>query len=61
LSGGFMFHINEWDIGLATSYTSYPDLTVTKIDSDGDGIDDTIPGFYQADYYETVLSFIYRF
>ena len=61
LSGGFMFHINEWDIGLATSITSYPDLTVTEIDSDGDGIDDTIPGFYQADYYETVLSFIYRF
>ena len=60
-SGGFMFHINEWDIGIATSYTSYPDLTISKIDSDGDGIDDAIPGFYQADYYETVLSFIYRF
>ena len=60
-SGGFMFHINEWDIGIATSYTSYPDLTISKIDSDGDGIDDAIPGFYQADYFETVLSFIYRF
>jgi long-chain fatty acid transport protein len=60
-SGGFMFHVNEWDIGIATSYTNYPDLTLTEIDSDGDGIDDSIPGFYQADYYETVLSFIYRF
>ena len=60
-SGGFIFHINEWDIGLATSYTSYPDLQINRIDSDGDGIDDAIPGLYQADYYETVLSFIYRF
>lgn len=61
LSGGVMFHINEWDFGIASSFTSYPDLTITAIDSDGDGVDDSFPGEYKADLYETVLSFIYRF
>ncbi len=61
LSGGFMFHINEWDFGIASSYTSYPDLKITALDSDGDGLDDSFPGLYKAGYYETVLSFIYRF
>ncbi len=61
LSGGIMFHINAWDFGIASSYTSYPDLTVGALDSDNDGIDDSFPGLYKADFYETVLSFIYRF
>jgi long-subunit fatty acid transport protein len=61
LSGGVMFHINEWDFGLASSFTSYPDLTIPASDSDGDGLDDSFPGEYKADLYETVLSFIYRF
>lgn len=60
-SAGVMFHINEWDFGLASSFTTYPDLTIPDIDSDGDGIDDSVPGFYKANQYETVLSFIYRF
>lgn len=61
ISGGFMIHINEWDFGLASQYSSYPDLKVSVIDSDGDGIDDSFPGTYKADYFETVFSFIYRF
>lgn len=61
LSGGILFHINEWDFGIASSYTSYPELTIPAIDSDGDGVDDSFPGTYKADTYETVLSFIYRF
>lgn len=61
LSGGIMFHINEWDFGIASTYTGFPDLTISAIDSDGDGVDDSFPGEYKADLYETVLSFIYRF
>lgn len=61
ISGGVMFHINEWDFGFASQYSSYPDLNITAIDSDGDGIDDSFPGTYKAEYFETVLSFIYRF
>lgn len=60
-SGGIMFHINQWDFGFASSYTTYPDLTIPTIDSDGDGVDDSFPGLYKAEQFETVLSFIYRF
>ena len=61
LSGGVMFHINEWDFGIASSYTRSPDLTIPAIDSDGDGLDDSLPGKYKANLYETAMSFIYRF
>jgi len=61
VSGGVMFHINEWDFGFASQYSSYPDLKISALDSDGDGIDDSFPGTYKADFFETVLSFIYRF
>ncbi len=61
ISGGVMFHINEWDFGFASQYSSYPDLSITSIDSDNDGIDDSFPGTYKAEYFETALSFIYRF
>ncbi len=61
LSSGIMFHINQWDFGFASQYTTYPDLSITAIDSDGDGLDDSFPGTYKADYFETALSFIYRF
>jgi long-chain fatty acid transport protein len=60
-SGGVMFHIKEWDFGFASTYTSYPDLTIAAIDSDGDGTADSLPGLYKAEQFETVLSFIYRF
>lgn len=62
LSGGITFHINEWDLGITSSYTSYPDLTVgSLVDVDGDGQFDNFPGLYKANTYETVLSFNYRF
>ena len=61
LSGGIMFHINEWDFGMASGFTSSPDLTIPATDSDGDGVDDSFPGSYKAEQFETVLSFIYRF
>lgn len=61
-SGGFIAHINQWDVGLITSYTSFPDLAVGGlVDLDNDGIADNFPGAYKADTYETVLAFNYRF
>jgi len=62
LTGGLIFHIQQWDLGLATSYVRYPDLTVDKlVDLDGDGNMDSFGGVYKADTYETTLSFNYRF
>jgi long-subunit fatty acid transport protein len=60
-SGGAQFHINQWDVGFVSSYTGYPDLTVSTIDSDGDGVDDSFPGLYKGGVWETVLAFNYRF
>ena len=62
IAGGLIFHIDQWDLGLSSSYTSAPDLTVDElIDTNADGQFDTFPGLYKADTYETVLSFNYRF
>lgn len=61
-SGGFIAHINQWDVGLVTSYTSFPDLNIGGlVDLDSDGIIDNFPGAYKASTYETVLAFNYRF
>lgn len=62
ISGGVTFHIQQWDLSVVSSYVQQPDLTVESIsDFDGDGSPDSFAGDYQADTYETVLSFNYRF
>ena len=58
---GFVAHVEQWDIGLITSYFAYPDLQTPLVDVDNDGLDDSFPGDYKAATYETVLSLNYRF
>lgn len=56
---GGQFHIKQWDLGIVTSYTKQPDLTVDGLD-----LDETFqvfPGEYRAETFETILSFNYRF
>lgn len=61
-NGGFEVRIDRWDLGLMTSYYKYPELTVgTLTDQDGDGNFDNFPGLYDGEFYETVVSFSYRF
>jgi len=61
-SGGGILHISQWDVGLITSYTAYPDINlVGLVDSDGNGTFDNFPGAYKAGTYETVLSVGHRF
>ncbi len=62
LSAGCIFHIDRWDLGLVSSYTKYPDLTVPTPDTFGEEEDFMyFPGDYKAAMYETILSFNYRF
>lgn len=62
ISGGVIFHIQQWDLSIVSSYIQQPDLTVESIsDFDNDGSPDSFAGDYQADTYETNLSFNYRF
>ncbi|MDF1543921.1 MAG: outer membrane protein transport protein [bacterium] len=61
-SGGFTFHIQQWDLGFASSYVKGSDLTVSQLtDLDDDGSFDNFAGTYKAETYETVLSINYRF
>jgi len=61
-SGGLIWHYRQYDFGFVTSYTAYPDLTtLDMVDLNDDGLVDNMNGFYTADSYETVLSFVYRF
>lgn len=61
-SGGFIWHYRQYDLGFVTSYTTYPDLTTSDlVDSNSDGVFDNFNGFYTAESFETVFSFIYRF
>lgn len=61
-SGGLIWHYRQYDFGVVTRYTSYPDLTsLDLVDSNSDGIYDNFNGFFKAASYETVFSFIYRF
>ncbi len=58
-NAGAIFHIERWDLGIVTSYTKQPDLTLTGVK-----MADTFerfPGDYSAETYETILSFNYRF
>ncbi len=61
-SGGFVAHIERWDLGLVTTYVHHPDL---EVETPGDfGAEEdfvTFPGEYRADVFETLLSFNYRF
>jgi long-subunit fatty acid transport protein len=61
INGGLLFHIDRWDLGMVTSYTSYPDEKVGLVDTNNDGIYDSFPGEYKGAFYETVLSLNYRF
>ena len=61
-NGGGVLHINQWDIGLITSYYGYPDINLVGLtDLDEDHLFDNFPGVYKAKTYETVLSLGYRF
>ncbi|MCD6250648.1 MAG: outer membrane protein transport protein [candidate division Zixibacteria bacterium] len=61
-NAGAILHINQWDIGLITSYYSYLDINVGVLtDIDDDNMFDNFPGAYKASTYETVLSLSYRF
>ncbi len=61
-SGGLIWHFKQYDLGFVTSYTTYPDLTSNDlVDLNSDDIFDNFNGFYKAETYETVFSFVYRF
>lgn len=61
-SGGMIWHYRQYDFGLVSSFTSYPDLSSPDlVDTNGDGLYDNFNGFYKGDSYETVFSFVYRF
>lgn len=62
IDAGGILHISQWDIGVITSYYSYPDVNLLGLtDVDGNGTFDNFPGQYKASTYETVLSLGYRF
>ncbi len=62
LSGGLIVHIQQWDIGLVTSYVGHPDANdVAMVDVDNNGTIDTFAGDFKAATYSTSLSFNYRF
>lgn len=62
VSGGVIWHYQQWDFGVSTSYTYYPDFSAPDmVDLNNDGLYDTFKGSYKASRYETVLSFNYRF
>jgi len=62
LNGGIQVHIDRWDVGLASSWIKYPNLTVDTPADFGQKEDYiTFPGDYSASTYETVLSFNYRY
>ncbi len=59
---GLQFHIERWDLGFMSSYTSQPDLSVVGFDGLDDGlVAQRFPGDYKSDRYESALSINYRF
>ena len=61
-SGGLTWHYRQYDFSFVTSYTTYPELTTTDlVDLNADGLYDNFNGFFKAESYETVFSFVYRF
>jgi len=62
ISFGGIVHINQWNLGMVTAYTSYPDIAISGLtDTNKDNIIDNFPGAYKASTYETVMSIGYRF
>ncbi len=64
ISTGVIIHHQQWDFGVVTSYTKYPDLDIsalTNLDEDENNLYDNINGLYKGAYYETIFSFNYRF
>jgi len=62
VSGGLSFDINVWRVEIAGSYTHQPDLTIGELDEvNGDDLIDNFPGLYEANTFQTVLGFTYRF
>jgi long-chain fatty acid transport protein len=62
LNGGIQLHIDRWDLGLASTWIQYPDLTIdTPADFGQDEDFVTFPGDYSGSTFETVLSFNYRY
>ncbi len=61
-SGGFIAHIQQWDLSLVTTYQKQPELTIDGFRGmDADAAARRFPGEYKAESYETTLSFNYRF
>lgn len=59
---GAVFTVQQWELGIATSYIHYPDANIAALqDLNNDGEYDNFPGLYKAQTYETILSFNYRF
>lgn len=62
LSTGFIVHVQQWDLGLTTSYTQHPKTSVPTLeDINNDGNPDNFAGTFKAATYQTALSFNYRF
>ncbi len=62
LSTGLILHLEQWDLGISTSYTRYPDASVEELeDIDGDGHPENFAGDFKGATYQTVFSFNYRF
>ncbi len=61
-SAGLSFDIEVWRVEIAGTYTHHPDLTVGELDEvNGDDLIDNFPGLYEANTFQTVLGFTYRF
>ena len=63
VNGGLIYNADRWQLGFITGYVHTPDdrTVSTLVDPDNNGINDSFPGLYGAQTYETVLSVIYRF
>ncbi|MBD3258547.1 hypothetical protein GF377_08950, partial [candidate division GN15 bacterium] len=61
-NGGVTFHFDRWDLGFVQSYVSYDELNTSGFgDLNDDDKFDNFPGQFEASYYETILSIVYRF
>ncbi|MEW5796785.1 MAG: outer membrane protein transport protein [Candidatus Zixiibacteriota bacterium] len=62
VNAGGILHIDQWDVGLITSYYNYPEINLEGLtDVDNSDTFDNFPGEYKASTYESVLSLGYRF
>ncbi len=62
LNLGAIFTIQQWELGIASSYIHAPDIDINSLqDVNDDGVFDNFPGEYKAETFETILSFNYRF